>query len=262
MGNDPYQDLNGKTAIVTGGAMGIGEATVRALTSHGVRVAIFDMDEAAAGQLVSSTENTYSYKVDVSKSAEVRSACVKVFQEIGPPTLLVNNAGIVSYGTVLDVTDDAWDRVLDVNLKAQFICARETIPHMQEAGGGAIVNVASVQSFMSQQQVASYAASKAGVLGLTRSIAVDFAPTIRCNAVCPGTVDTPMLADAVAQSPNPEEVMQECHDMHLLRRIGKPEEIGEFIVYLLSDKAGFITGQSFRIDGGLGLMIGGSKRDE
>ena len=132
---------------------------------------------------------------------------------------------------------------------------------MEKAGKGVIINVASVQAFLSQEKVAAYTTAKSAILGLTRSIAVDFAPRIRCIAVCPGTIDTPMLRDSIALSPDPEEVMQECVDMHLLKRIGKPEEVAALIAFLCSDQASFITGQAIRIDGGLGISIAGSKKE-
>jgi NAD(P)-dependent dehydrogenase (short-subunit alcohol dehydrogenase family) len=131
---------------------------------------------------------------------------------------------------------------------------------MKARGGGVVINLASVQAFVSQNNVAAYTTSKTAILGLTRSIAVEYAPTIRCVAVCPGTVDTPMLRDAIKLSPDPNEVLEECNQMHPVKRIGTPEEVAELIVFLASDKASFITGQPIRIDGGLGLSIGGSKR--
>ena len=121
--------------------------------------------------------------------------------------------------------------------------------------------MSSVQAFISQQNVAAYTTSKTALLGLTRSIAVDFAPAIRCVAVCPGTIDTPMLRDAIQLSPNPAAVLQECNDMHLSGRIGTPEEVAALIGFLAGDSAGFMTGQAVRIDGGLGISIPGSKRD-
>ena len=149
---------------------------------------------------------------------------------------------------------------MDVNLKSAFLASKFVIPSMQKIGKGVIINVSSVQAFISQSQVAAYTTSKTALLGLTRSIAVDYAPGIRCVAVCPGTINTPMLQTAINESPDPAEVMRECEEMHLARRIGTPTEVAEFIAYLASDKAGFITGQAFRIDGGLGVSIGGSKR--
>ena len=122
-----------------------------------------------------------------------------------------------------------------------------------------IINVSSVQAFICQTQVAAYVASKSALLGLTRSIAVDYSPKIRSVAICPGTVDTPMLDDALKASSYPEKVLEECNEMHLTKRIGTPDEIAELIAYVASDKAGFMTGHAIRIDGGLGIIAGGSK---
>ena len=132
---------------------------------------------------------------------------------------------------------------------------------MQKNGNGVIINVSSVQAFHSQNKVAAYTTSKTALLGLTRSIAVDYSPTIRSVAICPGTVDTPMLRMAIQESPDPEEVYIECEDMHLAKRVAKPEEIADLIVFAASEKASFITGQALRIDGGLGLSAAGSKKD-
>lgn len=262
MAEETYPGLKGNTAIVTGGAMGIGEACVRLLAKHDAKVAIFDINREAAEALSSSVgANCAALTLDVSNSEAVQCACRHVAEELGPPTLLVNNAGIGYYGTVTETTDDDWDRVLNINLKSYFLCAREVIPFMQSAGKGSIVNVASVQSFISQRRVPAYCASKAGIIGLSRSIAVDHAPLIRSNAVCPGSVDTPMLAISIGDGPDREAILEECRNMHLLKRIGQPQEIAQLVAFLLSDAACFITGQAIRIDGGLGLEIGGSARD-
>ena len=182
-------------------------------------------------------------------------------EKFGSIDVLVNNAGIQRYGTVTETSEGEWDLVMNVNLKSAFLCSKYAIPHMIEAGGGVIVNVASVQSFLSQHNVAAYTSAKSALLGLTRSIAVDYSPTIRSVAVCPGTIDTPMLRDALALSPEPDQVMQECIDMHLMKRIGTPEEVANLIVFVSSPKAAFITGQAIRIDGGLGITIPGSKKE-
>ena len=258
-----YPGIKGSTAIVTGGAKGIGEACVRLLANHGANVAILDIDSDAERSLSASIGvNCNAYCLDVSSSNDVRRVIKNVVSDLGPPALLVNNAGIGHYGTVTETSDEDWDRVLSVNLKSYFLCARESIPYIQSIGAGSIVNVASVQSFMSQKRVAAYYASKAGIIGLTRAIAVDYAPSIRCNAVCPGTVDTPMLAEAISGVPDHDAILQECRDMYLLKRIAQPMEIAQLVVYLLSNLSSFITGQAIRIDGGIGLEIGGSVRNE
>jgi NAD(P)-dependent dehydrogenase (short-subunit alcohol dehydrogenase family) len=160
----------------------------------------------------------------------------------------------------METSEELWDRVMDCNLKSAFLMSKAVLPGMVDANSGVIINVSSVQAFITQDQVAAYTTSKTALLGLTRSIAVDYAPNIRCVVVCPGTIDTPMLRNAFQESPDPNAVLQECVDMHLLKKIGSPSEVGEFIAYLASNKASFITGQAFRIDGGLGIAIGGSKQ--
>src|SRR5262249_17631559 len=162
---------------------------------------------------------------DVSKRADVEAAFVRIIEELDGVDVLVNNAGIQHYGTVSETSEEEWDRVLGINLKSAFLCSKCAIPLMQQRGKGVIVNLASVQAFVSQNKVAPYTTSKTALLGLTRSIAVDYAPHIRCVAVCPGTVDTPMLRDAIRQSPNPDEVFQECVDMHPVKRVATPEEV-------------------------------------
>jgi len=253
--SEAFQFQN-RVAVVTGGAKGIGAATVRAFHRDGARVAALDVE--AATEL---GERALFVRCDVSKEREVQAAFEKIKQQFGGVDYLVNNAGIQRYSAVTETSEDEWDLVLNVNLKSAFLCAKHAIPLMLARGAGVVVNLSSIQAFVSQNRVAPYTTSKTALLGLTRSIAVDYAPKIRCVAVCPGTVDTPMLRWAIEQSPNPQEVLEECNRMHPVQRIAQPEEIAELILYLCSDKAGFITGQAFRIDGGLGLSIGGSKRE-
>ena len=197
---------------------------------------------------------------DVSSETAVKEAFEKVNQHFGSIDFLVNNAGIQRYGSVTETSVDEWDLVMNVNLKSLFLCSKYAIPSMLENKKGVVINIASVQAFLSQQKVAAYTTAKSAILGLTRSIAVDYAPHIRCVAVCPGTIDTPMLRDAIALSPDPDAVMQECIDMHLTKRIGTAEEVAELVMFLCDDKASFITGQAIRIDGGLGITIQGSKK--
>ena len=247
--------------VVTGGAKGIGGACVKAFTEGGAKVCILDIDQA--GQEFADTlgDETFFIHCDVSKEDEVKTAVRKIEKQLGAVEVLVNNAGIQRYSTVTETSEEEWDLVMNVNLKSAFLCSKYAIPLMVNNKKGCVINVASVQSFISQKNVAPYTTSKTALLGLTRSIAVDYAPNIRSVAVCPGTVDTPMFQSSIQESPNPDDVLEECNEMHLVKRICSSEEVGELVTYLASDKAGFITGQAIRIDGGLGITIGGSKRD-
>lgn len=246
-----------KTVVITGGAKGIGAATAKIFFDAGANVVILDVAPDTSGIR---DDKWFFIHCDVSAETQVQSAFQQVSQRFQSVDFLVNNAGIQRYGTVTETTVDEWDLVMNVNLKSFFLCSKYALPLMQEKNAGVIINVASVQAFLSQQNVAAYTTAKSAILGLTRSIAVDYAPGIRCVAVCPGTIDTPMLRDSIALSPDPDEVMQECIDMHLTKRIGTPDEVANLIFYLCDDKAAFITGQAIRIDGGLGITIQGSKR--
>lgn len=252
----------GRTVIVTGGSKGIGGASVEVFLREGANVVILDMDEESGKKLEEKGQGSALFiKCDVSKEAEVKDAVAQGVEKFSQINYLVNNAGIQRYSAVTETTEEEWDLVMNINLKSAFLCAKHAIPHMLKIGKGVVVNVSSVQAMLSQSNVGPYVTSKTAMIGLTRSIAVDYAPQVRCVAVCPGTIDTPMVRWGFSQSPNPDVVYQECVDMHLTKRIAQPSEVGEFIAYLCSDKAAFMTGQAYRIDGGLGVMIPGSKRD-
>jgi NAD(P)-dependent dehydrogenase (short-subunit alcohol dehydrogenase family) len=249
-----------RVVVVTGGAKGIGLATAQAFRREGAKVAILDVNDSARKVTSDLGHGSIFVSCDVSQSTQVNSAVKQVIDQLGEISFLINNAGIQTYGTCVDTAEEDWDRTININLKSVFLVSKAVIPSMLRKGSGVVINLSSVQAFVSQNQVAAYTTSKTALLGLTRSIAVDFAPKVRCVAICPGTVDTPMLHDAIKLSPKPEEVLKECHEMHPVKRIGTPEEVAELILFCCSDKAGFMTGQPIRIDGGLGLSIGGSKR--
>ncbi|WP_423819976.1 SDR family oxidoreductase [Salinimicrobium sp. TIG7-5_MAKvit] len=251
-----------KHAVVTGGGKGVGAACCRILNREGFYVSILDIDQAAGRGLEQELSSSRYLRCDVSKAEEVSKAIAEAIKHFGEIELLVNNAGIQLYGSITETSEEAWDRLMNINLKSYFLCAKEVIPSMQRNGKGVIVNVSSVQAFITQKSVAAYTTAKTALLGLTRSIAVDYSPQIRSVAICPGTIDTPMLRNALSESPHPQKVFEECEEMHLLKRVGQPEEVAELIAFVASEKAAFMTGQAIRIDGGLGIEIAGSRREE
>ncbi len=255
--------LTNKIALITGGAKGIGRSTAEVFVREGAKVVLVDVDEQA-GLAVQELlgDQALFLKADVSKATEVKRVVELCVANFGGLHHLINNAGIIHYASATTCSEEDWDRVMNINLKSAFLCAKYAIPSMQASGGGVIINVASAQSFISSANMIHYTTAKTALLGLTRSLAIDFGPAIRSISVCPGTVDTPMARNAWANAPDPETVHQESIGMHLLKRIAKPEEVGELIAFLCSDKAAFITGQAMRIDGGLGIAVPGSVKAE
>ena len=253
--------FNNKTVVITGGAKGIGGACSRVFYRENARIVILDTDPLGQQLAAELGSRALFLPCDVSKETQVKQAMEQAAATFGGIDVLVSNAGIQRYSTVTETSEQEWDMVMNVNLKSAFLCAKHAIPFMQKQGQGVVVNVSSVQAFICQKTVAPYVTSKTALLGLTRSIAVDYGPQIRCVAVCPGTIDTPMLRDAFQLSPDPEAVYQECVDMHLVKRIGTPEEVAELILFLSGENGGFFTGQAIRIDGGLGITIAGSKKE-
>lgn len=254
--------FEGKTIVVTGGAKGIGAGCVKVFHREQGRVVILDVDEEAGSGLAKNLGERVLYlSCDISDEQQVSAAMKKAAGHFGGIDVLVNNAGILHYATVTETLEKDWDTVMNVNLKGAFLCAKHAIPYMQEAGAGVVVNMSSVQAFVVQEKVAAYAITKAALIGLTNSIAVDYAPNIRSVAICPGGVDTELNREAFQQSADPERARQETIDIHLVKRMAQPEEIGEMVAFAASDKGSFLTGQALRIDGGIGLKVAGSKND-
>jgi NAD(P)-dependent dehydrogenase (short-subunit alcohol dehydrogenase family) len=256
-----------KAVIVTGGALGIGQAACELFAERGAAVAVFDWNEKAGNETCENIERkggrAIFQKVDVSDFAAVEAAVNVVRNNFGKINSLVVSAGIQRYGTAVSTSEDQWEEVLGVNLKGAWNAARASIPFLQESGGGTIVNVSSVQALASQQNVLAYTISKHGLLGLTRSMAMDFAhDKIRANCVCPGTVDTPMLKWAASLDPNPQSVYDACNAMHPLGRIAQPREIAEVIAFLAHESSSFVTGAVWTVDGGLLTQIGGVPQTE
>ena len=260
-------DFTGKVAIVTGGAMGIGEATARKLVSLGATVAVFDIDRDAgrktADAIAKTIANTTTgaacdfFPCNVSVGTEVSRAVDAVVAKYGAIDILISNAGIQLYGDAVTTTEEDWDRLMGINLKGCFLISKFVVPHMLKLGG-AIVIVGSVQSMTAISNSVAYVTSKHGLLGLTRAMSLDYAGKgIRVNCVCPGAIDTPMLRWAASLSGNPEKVIQTCDRMHPLGRIGKADEVADAIVYLASPMASFITGAALLVDGGMLVPAGG-----
>ncbi|HEX5412260.1 MAG TPA: SDR family NAD(P)-dependent oxidoreductase [Terriglobia bacterium] len=255
-------DFKGKVAIVTGGGSGIGKACAQEFVERNAAVAVVDRDEktgaATAAELKSRGGRAEFYKVDVASAAEAQKAVAEIASALGGIDILINNAGIQRYGTVTTITEEEWDEVLDINLKGAFLMSKYALPRMIERGGGAIVITGSVQSVTAQRNAAHYVVSKHGLLGLTRSIALDYGKqNIRANCVLPGAIDTPMLQWAANLDSHPEKVLAACDSVHLRGKMGRPEEVAHVIVFLASELASFMTGSAVMVEGGLLVPVGG-----
>jgi NAD(P)-dependent dehydrogenase (short-subunit alcohol dehydrogenase family) len=255
------KDHDGSVALVTGGSSGIGRAVAELLAAGGARVAVNSADAAEAGAVVSaitaSGGQAMSAVADVSDSEAIASAVRAAAEAYGALDTLVTCAGIQRYGTVADTSDAVWDEVFAVNVKGVFLAARAAFPYLRRSPRGAVVVVSSVQAHATQVGVAAYAASKGALNALVRSMAVDEAPYgIRVNAVCPGSVDTPMLRWSARRfSDGSDKGAQQAIDdwgrSHPLGRVAQPFEIAEVVGFLASPRAGFVTGEDVRVDGGL-----------
>ena len=255
-------EFRGKVVVVTGGGSGIGQACVREFAGRHAEVAIVDRDAKAGQQTVEEVRGRGGpaefFRADVAVLAEVEEMISRVVAKMGGVDVLVNNAGIQRYGTVTSTTEQEWDEVIAVNLKSAYLVSKYAIPEIIKRGGGAIVNAASVQALAAQKNSVAYVVSKHGILGLTRSMALDYAQhNIRVNCVCPGAVDTPMLHWGVSLAEHPEKMVEALHRMHALGRMARPEEVARVIVFLASDLASFMTGAAVTVDGGVLLPVGG-----
>lgn len=244
----------GKTVLVTGAAMGIGAGIAMRFADSGYSVALFDIDgagaDATAARLSSNTE-TVAIQGDVADENDVRRAVETVAAKLSRIDVLINNAGIEIPGDVEKQTSQDWDRQIGVNLRGVFLMSKYAIPIMARAGG-AIVNISSVHAFVSWPDSAAYDATKAGIIGLTRAMAVDHGRQgIRVNAICPGYIHTPLMERWLATLPNREEVLEQVRAFHPLGRIGKPFDVAEAALFLASEAAAFISGTFLVVDGAM-----------
>jgi 2-hydroxycyclohexanecarboxyl-CoA dehydrogenase len=242
--------LAGRNAIITGAASGIGLATARRLARDGANVAIWDINEAgaqaAADELGKAGHRAIASRVDVSSRADVDAAVARIRKEFGPVHILVNNAGITLFRDFMEMTEDAWDRVMTINLKSMLVCTQAVLPDMLAAKWGRVVNVSSSSAQTGSAQMTAYAASKGGVIAFTKALAQEVAAKgITVNNVPPGFIDTPMLRE----SPIGARVEQVAAASPM-KRSGQPEDMANAIAFLASEEAGYITGHTLSVNGG------------
>ena len=247
-----FQD---KCAVVTGGAQGIGRATVKYLLEQGAKVVAADTDAEAGEEVVQSYADlgeVHFIETDVASETSVESLVSETAERLGGLNYLVNNAGIMVRKPVTELSLGEWNKVIGINLTGMFLCTKYAAPHLkrsQEASKGAVVNVASSRAVMSEPNTESYAASKGGVVALTHALSVSLGPDVRVNAVSPGWISVSEWQKEAEREA--VELRSIDHEQHPAGRVGKPEDVASLIGYLLSDESGFITGQNFVVDGGM-----------
>jgi NAD(P)-dependent dehydrogenase (short-subunit alcohol dehydrogenase family) len=249
--------LDGKVALVTGAASGIGAATVHELAAQGARVGVLDRDTAAAQGVVDTVAGAggeaAAFGCDVRDGDACRAAVTGAADRFGGLDVVVCSAGVVRYGRIDELSEEDWDLQIDTNLRGIFLIVRHAIPLLRERGGGAIVNVASTQAFASQELVPAYTASKGAVVAMTRTLALDHARDgIRVNAVGPGSVDTAMLhyAADVFSPEDPDAAIEGWGASHPIGRVITAPEVARVIAFLASDAASAVTGTTYMVDGG------------
>ena len=248
--------LDGKVAAITGGASGIGEATARLFVEEGARIAIADMD-AERGPMVAEEIKTAGGEVifveaHMEREADAMTFIRRTVERYGRVDVLVNNAGMRLYQTVVEASEESWDAILGVNLKGYAFCAKAAIPEMRQVGGGSIVNIASQRAFIAGGNMVQYDSTKAAVTGLTRGTALDHAAEgIRVNSVCPGPIFTRFHERrATTAGKTAEEFVREFGHDTMLKRPGTPREVAYCVLFLASDESSFVTGTCLLVDGG------------
>jgi NAD(P)-dependent dehydrogenase (short-subunit alcohol dehydrogenase family) len=247
--------LSDRVALITGGASGIGRATALLFAREGAAVAIVDRDtqagESVAAEITASGGRALFEAGDVTIAADCRRVVERVAREFGGINILFNNAGIIRRASVVELSEEDWDRVMAVNVKSIYLMSREVIPTMAKAGGGSIINTASGWGISGGPRAAVYCASKGAVVLLTKAMAIDHGPQkIRVNCICPGDTDTAMLRNEAQQLGEPSDRFLAEAAHRPLGRVGKPEEIAQAALYLASDASSFVTGTALVVDGG------------
>jgi NAD(P)-dependent dehydrogenase (short-subunit alcohol dehydrogenase family) len=246
--------LAGKVALVTGAGSGIGRAAALRLAEEGALLGITDLDadrlEQTAAEVKAGGGEAVTVAGDAVDPATVDSLASRAVEQFGRIDVLLNNVGIVILKSLAETTPDDFDRLMHVNCLSQLLAIQRVVPEMRRTGGGSIINVASVGALVALPNVSAYCASKSAVLGLTRSAAYEFAPEIRCNAICPGGVDTPMAAEHMESFVDKEEASSRLTGRQLLKRYARPREIADVVVFLASDESSFMTGAVVPVDAG------------
>jgi len=250
--------LQGKAALVTGAGAGIGEQICLRFSEEGASIAAMDRDgenlERVAAAVRARGGTVHAFAGDVSRAEDCDRIVEAALAALGRIDTLCNVAGIVEGGTLVEASEESWRRSHEINLKGMWHMSRRVVPHMAAAGGGSVVNIASVAGPFGVPNRGVYSVSKAGVIGLSKSLAVDFmGQGVRVNAICPGTVETPSLHDRINQSPDPERARREFIARQPMGRLGRPEEIAALAAYLAADESAYMTGQALVIDGGMTL---------
>ncbi|MBZ5705098.1 MAG: SDR family oxidoreductase [Acidobacteriia bacterium] len=244
--------LQDKTAIVTGAGSGIGRACAIALAREGAKVALVGRRKErleAVGHEIG--DSALVLAADVSIQQEIDRVVEQTVSEFGGLNVLVNNAGVLHIGTAEQITEAQWDETFNVNVRGLWLLSRAVLPHMRKAGGGSIINIASVLGINGARNRASYAASKGAVVLLTKCMAIDHGQeNIRVNAICPSFVETDLTAAVISKAPDPAAVRQERTAVHPIGRLGQPEDMAGLAVYLASDESSWVTGAAFPVDGG------------
>ena len=244
--------LKGKTAIVTGAGSGIGQACARAFAREGARVVLVGRRRELLKQTAAQIQRDMLVcEADVSRLGDINKVISQTLERFGGVEVLVNSAAVLHAGTAETQSEEEWDETFSINVRGLWLMSREVIPLMRKAGGGSIINLSSVLGLIGARSRAAYSASKGAVTSLTKSMALDLAhEQIRVNCICPGIVETELVADFIRNSPDPELAKKRRTDLHPLGRFGQPSDIANMAVYLASDESVWVTGAAMPVDGG------------